>query len=183
MSETNLWLLIQFDVFTEMLNGNDTKINRYMTLNPQSRIQYLVQHDTINRISYVTKTMFDVEDFIKELAKGLKKPAKGKYYEFTKKFLKDLDIYFEQKYKILNAPYQIRNSLHNNGYAYHNFDISLRGRLYKFVKGQQITFTGWNDLYFFFDELTDLLFEITKNPKVKHISLIPSTNIPEPKYL
>jgi len=46
-----------------------------MTLNPQNRIQYLSQHDTIHRIAYVTKAMFDTEDFIKQLMKGLEKPA------------------------------------------------------------------------------------------------------------
>lgn len=181
-SETNLWLLIHLDVFNEMLNQQDQKISKYMNLNPHSRIQYLVQHDTINRISYTTKTMFDVEHFIKDLMKGLEKPAQGKYFQFSEKLLKILEINSEQKHKILNAPYQARNSLHNDGYSYHDFEISLRGKSYNFVKGQQITFFGWDTLHIFFDELIDVLIEITNNPKIEDISLIPSTHIPESEF-
>lgn len=106
---------------------------------------------------------------------GLQKPAKGKYFEFTKDFLKNLGINDPQKHKIINAPYQLRNSLHNNGYVYHDFDITLRGTRYLFEKGKQLNFTGWNHLYIFFDELTDLLIEITHNPTIEKNTNFPHT--------
>lgn len=180
-SESNLWLLIHLDMFSEMLDKQDKKISKYMNLNPRSRTHYLSQHDTINKIGYITKVMFDVEVFIKNIMKGLEKPAKGKYFDFTKQLLKNLNMYTEQNHKILNALYQLRNSLHNNGYAYHDFNITLRTRKYSFEKGKRIEFTGWDDLYIFFDELTDILIDIVKNLKLQKIGLIDHTSIREPK--
>jgi len=174
-STSNLWLLIHLDTFFEMLNEKDTKIKNYMNLNPRSRIQYLSQHDTINRISYVTKVMFDVEDFIKTIMKGIEKSPHGKYYQFTKDLLTELQINDIQSHKILNAPYQIRNSLHNGGYAYHDFEIKLRDNQYNFIKGEQLKFTGWNHLYIFFDELIDLLITIVSKPEIQKIQSIPHT--------
>jgi len=178
-SISNLWLLIHLDTFFEMLDEKDTKIKNYMNLNPKSRIQYLSQHDTINRISYVTKVMFDVEDFIKTIMKGIEKPPHGKYYQFTKDLLTELQINDTQSHKILNAPYQIRNSLHNGGYAYHDFEIKLRGNQYNFIKGEQLKFTGWNHLYIFFDELIDLLITIVNKSEIQKIQSIPHNYMPE----
>jgi len=166
-SQTLMWILIHLDTFSEMLDSNDKKISKYMELNPKSRLIYLVQHDTINRISFITKLMFDVEMFIKNLMRGCEYPPKGTYYDFTQKFLQFLGIDDYQKHKILNAPYQIRNSLHNNGYVYHDFQIELRGKKYDFIKGQQLKYVSWYDLYVFTDELIDLLSEIVKNPSLK----------------
>src|SRR6266481_218470 len=120
----NVWLLISLDTYLEMLDVNDKKISRYMEIDSKTRILYLFTHDKLNRIAYVTSTMFYVEDFMKNLMRGIQKPPKGKYFEFTKDFLNHLGITDPQKHKILNVPYQLRNSLHNNGYAYHDFDIT-----------------------------------------------------------
>jgi hypothetical protein len=77
---------------------------------------------------------------------------------------------------VLNAPAQVRNSLHNNGYAGFNFEITLRGRTYNFIKDQQVKFTGWDNLYIFFDELLDVLIEIINNPAVQKINNVPHTS-------
>jgi len=119
--------------------------------------------------------MFRAEDFIKNLMKGLQKPPKGNYFNFTKVLLKHLKINEPQKHLILNAPYQLRNSLHNNGYAYHDFKVTLQNNNYIFEKGKQIKFTGWNHLYIFFDEFTEFIIEIINSPIVKKISKIPHT--------
>lgn len=172
----NVWLLITLDVFIEMLDPNDTRLGKYViNPDPKTRVQYLVTHDKFNRISYSTNTMFWVEDFIKNLMKGLQIQPKGKYFDFTKDLLKFLGITDPQKHLILNAPYQLRNSLHNNGYAHHDFSILLRGNQYSFEKGKQIRFAGWNHLHIFFDELVDLLIEVVKNPSVEKITTISHT--------
>lgn len=171
-----LWLLITLDTFIEMLNVNDKKISKYLTVqDPNFKGRYLLQHDQFNRIAYATKAMFEVEIYVKILMKGIGKPAKGQYFKFTKDFLKNLGISESQKHKIINAPYQLRNSLHNNGYAYYDFDITLRGTRYLFEKDKQLNFTGWNHLYIFFDELTDLLIEITHNPVIENTANFPHT--------
>ena len=180
LSESNLWLLIGLDTFLEMLNPNDVKISNYMKLNPKSRLQYLDQHDTINKIGYISQTMFVVEEFIKNIMRGMKKPPKrGKYYYFTEDCLNSLDIFDEQKHRILNAPYQLRDSLHNNGYVYNDFEITLREKNYKFVKGERIEFASWETIYIFFDELSSTLIEIVENEKLQEFTFIPHTNIGE----
>ena len=101
---------------------------------------------------------------------------KDSYYSYTKSLLSRLNIYDDNKFKILNAPAQIRNSLHNNGCPDRDFEVTIRGRLYKFVKNKPIVYTGWGNLYIFFDELLNIIIEITDNralrkiPKIKRIS-------------
>jgi hypothetical protein len=177
-SELNLWLLIQLDDFSELLTLSSTKISRYMTFVPEDRIQYLLQHDTINRSSYCTKAMFDTEVLLASLASCLGLNPERKYYKLTNQLLSHLYVTdYEKDYKALNAPAQIRNSLHNNGYAGYDFEACLGGRSYRFIKGQQITFTGWDNLYIFFDALLDALVKIIDNPIIQKISKIPHTSM------
>jgi hypothetical protein len=148
-------------------------------------MQYLLQHDTTNRASYCTKAMFDTECLLASMVGCLGSDPKAKYYELTEHLLLCLDIKDKtfgnlrdhHYYKVLNAPAQIRNSLHNNGYGGYDFKVTLRGRSYKFTKGQQVTFTGWDNLYIFFDELLDVLVEIINNPAIQNISKIPHTSM------
>lgn len=172
----HLWLLISLDTFTEMLNVRDKKISKYITVeDPNFKSHYLIQHDQFNRIAYATKAMFEVEIYVKILMKGIQKPprVKSSYFEFTEGFLKDLGITDQQKHKILNAPYQLRNSLHNNGYSYYDFEITLEGTKYIFEKNKQLDFVNWDNLYIFFNALTDLLIEITCNPIIERTTNFP----------
>ena len=52
----------------------------------------------------------------------------------------------------------------------------VNGEVAKFIKDQQVKFTGWDNLYIFFDELLDVLIEIINNPTVKKISNVPHTS-------
>ena len=172
-SELNLWLLVQLDDFLEALSPISTKISKYLRLTDNDRVQFLLQYDTINRASYVTHAMFEVEYFLRSMMESLGMQPKGGYFGFTKDLLSFIKINDPQKHKILNAPAQLRNSLHNSGYSKHDFEITLQGRLYKFVKGKKVDFAGWDNLYIMFDELLDFLIEIIENPKVKQVKLIP----------
>ena len=101
---------------------------------------------------------------------------KGSYYSYTKNLLSRLNMYDDDKFKMLNAPAQIRNSFHNNGCPDRDFEVTIRGRLYKFVKSKPIMYTGWENMYKFFDELLNIMIEVTdkhalrKIPKIKHTS-------------
>lgn len=173
----NLWLLVHLNTFFLMLDGRNTKYHDYVKFSAVDKIRYLTTHDTFNRISYTSSVMFHVEDFIKNIMKALNKPAKGKYYEFTKQFLKNLGIFTDQRWRILNAPYQLRNSLHNNGIAYDDFFIELEGKKYQFQKGKQIDFAGWDTLYIFFNSLVDVLLESVKTRNLEKIEFIPHSYI------
>jgi hypothetical protein len=176
-SELNLWLLLQLDNFLELLDQSSTKIGRHMELTVVATNQFLLQYDTVNRSSYCTKAMFDVENFLVSIAKSLSLPRDNKgYFRFTRALLSHLGILDNQKFSVLNAPAQVRNALHKNGYADHDFQVTLRQRSYKFTKGDQVKFTGWGNLYIFFDELLDVLVEIIGNPNVQQVNKIPHTS-------
>ena len=174
-SELNSWLLIQLDTFLDLLESNNTKIPKYAKLVPTDGIQFLLQFDMLNRSSYCTNAMFHVEHFLNVIGSRIG-VDKGSYYSYTKNLLSRLNMYDDDKFKTLNAPAQIRNSLHNNGYPDRDFEVTIRGRLYKFVKSKPIIYTGWDSLYIFFDELLNIIIEITdkhalrKIPKIKRTS-------------
>ena len=174
-SELNLWLVIQLDNFLELLESNSTKIPKYASLTPNDRIQFLLQYDTLNRASYCTNAMFHVEHFLNVIGSRIGVDKDG-YYSYTKSLLSRLNMYDDDKFKTLNAPAQIRNSLHNNGCPDRDFEVTIRGRLYKFTKSKPIIYTDWGSLYIFFDELLNIMIEITgkhalrKIPKIKRTS-------------
>ena len=174
-SELNLWLLVQLDTFLELLKSDNIKISKNVSLTPNDRIQFLLQYDTLNRASYCTNAMFHVEHFLNVLGSKIG-VEKDSYYSYTKSLLSRLNMYDDNKFKTLNAPAQIRNSLHNNGCPDRDFEVTIRGRLYKFVKTKPIIYTGWESLYIFFDELLNIIIEITdkhalrKIPKIKRTS-------------
>ena len=60
-SELNLWLLVQLDTFLELLKSDNIKISKNVSLTPNDRIQFLLQYDTLNRASYCTNAMFQVD--------------------------------------------------------------------------------------------------------------------------
>ena len=101
---------------------------------------------------------------------------KDSYYRYTRSLLTHLNMYDDTKFKTLNAPAQIRNSLHNNGCPDRDFEVTIRGRLYKFVKSKPIIYTGWGNLYIFFDELLNIIIEITDNRALRKIPKIKRTS-------
>jgi hypothetical protein len=174
-SELNLWLLIQLDTFLELLESNGTKIPKYASLTPNDSIQFLLQYDTLNRASYCTNAMFQIKHFLNVIGSKIG-VEKDSYYRYTKSLLSRLNIYDDNKFKTLNAPAQIRNSLHNNGCPDRDFEVTIRGRLYKFVKNKPIVYTGGGNLYIFFDELLNIIIEITDNRVLRKIPKIKRTS-------
>jgi hypothetical protein len=174
-SELNLWSLIHLDGFLELLESDSIKISKYVSLTPNDRIQFLLQYDTLNRASYCTNAMFQVEHFLNVIGSKIGVEKDG-YYRYTKSLLSRLNIYDDNKFKTLNAPAQIRNSLHNNGCPDRDFEVTIRGRLYKFVKSKPIIYTGWGSLYIFFDELLNIMIEITDNRALRKIPKVLRTS-------
>ena len=174
-SELNLWLLIQIDTFLEILESDKIKVSKHVSLTLNDRIQFLLQFDMLNRSSYCTNAMFHVEHFLNVIGSRIG-VDKGSYYSYTKNLLYRLNMYDDDKFKMLNAPAQIRNSLHNNGCPDRDFEVTIRGRLYKFVKSKPIMYTGWESLYIFFDELLNIMIEVTDKHALRKIPKIKSTS-------
>src|SRR5436190_10987141 len=84
-SELNLWLIIQLDNFLELLEPSSMKISQYMILTPKDRLQFLLQYDTVNRASYCTKSMFEVEYFLASIIDSMKPASNSNrhYFKFT----------------------------------------------------------------------------------------------------
>src|SRR5688500_10549863 len=83
----NAWLQLQLEAYREMLKVNDTKLQKVMSLQPNDRIQFLMQYDTINRASYCTKAMFEVEHFLSILCNSLNNIENRTYSQITKNVL------------------------------------------------------------------------------------------------
>ena len=98
------------------------------------------------------------------------------YRTLTGRIKDSLQLTVDQ-FKILNVPADIRNSLHNNGYHVENdFEVTIRGKFYKFEKGKKVMLAGWNNLYIIFDELLNVIEIIIESPQVKQLPKIPHTS-------
>jgi len=175
----NIWLLIQFDSFLEVLDRHSNRLSRYIQLNEDDRTRFMSQYDTITRASYCTKAMFEVEHFLHTLANRLDGiiASRDGYWKMTERLQKSLNLKGYQ-FKVLNTPALVRNSLHNDGY--HNgkyFKVVIRGKSYEFVSGKQVNFSGWDNLYIMFDELIDVIDFIVDSTKVKQLPKIPRTSM------
>lgn len=179
-SQLNLWLLLQFDYLLEMLEPTDKKISKYMNLATESRRVFLLQYDTINRATYCSTAMFDIEHFLATVSKALGLPTKKGFFNISKQVLQYLDIEDqEKKLRVLNVPAKIRNSLHNDGVfnEKEDYEIVLRGRHYKLTVGTKVDCSGWNNLYIFFDEVLNILVEICERPSVRQLTKIARTSM------
>jgi len=174
-SELLIWLLIQFDDFIHTQDMSSGKIKKYITLNDESKSLLVAQLDTINRSSFLTKVMFDVEHFIKSILDYFGQDVGLGYGKLTENFLIELKISDTQKMNILKLPASIRNALHNNGYTKYSINKTvLRSRTYVANKGDQINFSGWDNIYIIIDEMIDLLIDIIdKNSKINSEKNIP----------
>ena len=163
-SELLIWLLIQFDDFIDTQDWSSGKIKKYVTLNDESKVLLVLQLDTINRSSFLTKLMFDVEHFIKSILDYFGKNVDSGYGTLAESFLNELKIQDAHKTNILKLPASVRNALHNNGYTKYPINMTvLRGRTYVAKKGDQIKFSGWDDIYIMVDEMIELLIDIVDN--------------------
>lgn len=160
-SQLIVWVLIQFDDFISTQPPLDKKLTKYMTLDNVGMPVMVTQLDTINRASFLTKLMFDVEHFIKNMLDHFNQNTEFGYWKLIDNLLIELNITDTQTTNILKLPASVRNALHNNGYTkYPISNIVLRNNTYVANSGDQITFTGWNNIYVIIDEMADCLISI-----------------------
>jgi hypothetical protein len=173
----NVWLLTQFDNFLEILDRRNNRVTRYIDLTGQDRKQFVLQYDRINRASYCTAAMFNVEIFLKRIIDNL--PGNNKthgYRNITENLRKSLGLTPYQR-DVLNVLARVRNALHDDGYHRKpDHTVVIRGISYNFVNGQKIGLAGWNHLYIMSDELLDVIINsIIDTPQVEKLT-IPHTS-------
>lgn len=176
-SEINQWMLIQLDMLSEISQPNEQRISKYMKLSQQDKMILIYEFDKITKSAYLTESMFLTEHLIKNLMNGLHEKSSEGYFKLTKTFLSKIQFYTDQNHKILNAPAQMRNSLHNNGYASFNFEVTIQGKTYQFINGKQVRFAGLDTIFIFYSELLDLLIKIIEQPKIKKLKFIQRTSM------
>lgn len=134
-SELLVWLLIQFDDFINTQDHSTGKIKKYISLNDESKVIMVSQLDTINRASFLTKLMFDVEHLIKSILDHFNQNTNTGYGKLVDDFLCELNVTDLQTTKILKLPAGVRNALHNNGYTKYNIEETiLQNQTYKVKK-------------------------------------------------
>jgi hypothetical protein len=177
--QLNLWLLIQFDNFRNVVfTPTSTSVSEYISLRTEENAkQFKLQYDRINRASYCTVAIFDVENFLRDIVKQLGTNTDDVTYRgLIGKLQRQLNLTVDQT-RILRAPSDVRNSLHNNGFhTENNFEVVIRGKTYKFVKNDKVSFTGWENLYIMFDALVDIIEFILQSAYVRNLPNIPHTS-------
>ncbi len=165
----NQWLFLQLDSFLEIFGRESDRVSKYFQFTEQDMIQFMDQFDTINRSCYCTKAMFNIENFLKSILEALeKKPIGYSTYRCITCMLENKLGLTPQQTDVLNCPALVRNSLHSNGnHTDKDFKMFVGGRCYKFEKGKQVMFAGWDNLYFMFNELLAVIDFILKVLKSK----------------
>lgn len=159
-----LWPSLVLEEFSQVINEK-TSVKEFLMMDDIPRLQFLFSYNQITRMSFLTKFMFDIEDFLKSIMAASGNPMDDGYYVMTEKLLKLLDLYDKQNHGILNAPAQIRNSLHNGGFASYDFEVIIKEKTFKFKRGERIVFASWDNIYLILDELVNLIKIIIKNKK------------------
>lgn len=163
-SELLVWALIQFDDFIHTQDNSTGKIKKYLTLNKESTIIMVAQFDTINRASFLTKLMFEVEHLIKSILDYFNQNTGNGYGKLVDDFLNELSNTDIQTKKILKLPAGVRNALHNNGFTKYDIEETvLQNHTYAANKGDQITFAGWDNIFIIISALVDSLSNIIEN--------------------
>ena len=173
--QLNVWLLTQFDNFLEIVEHNE-RITRYVEFTPQMGSVFLNQYDTINRTCYCTRVMFDVDNFLANIAKNIN-VVNTNYAPMVNAFTK-LGL-SEQQRRTLLAPAAFRNSLHNNGYYQRGeeFDLTLGAITWHFRLGKRVEDFTWSNMYVVFDELFNALEAIINLSEVQKVPNIPHNSM------
>lgn len=157
----------------------------------KSKKQMVDTFEVMQRAAFLSIFMFQVEVFLKNIAKAInidlktsgKKPKSKGFRAITREIIfKLFSENQEERIHFLNMPAMIRNCLHSSGY--HNeagFKILIDGKVYEFVRSEKIEFASWVHIYIFLNKLVDVLEEIVNSKSVKKIKKIEKYSFIEKK--
>jgi len=179
LRDASLWAAMQVKTYPSLMMKKNSPVPQYLkSLQPVSddSIKRLVfNFDLMNRSSYLTMFLFQVEVFFRGVNSILKnKCTNCGYRELTKHVLKELKIPNDnnEKLDILNIPALVRNCLHAHGIHNKNDEHGkIDGILFKFEKGKRPGYIGWEHVCFFCDKLLEVIGEVLKSPLVKRTQI------------
>ena len=148
----------------------------------KSKKQMVDTFEVMQRAAFLSIFMFQVEVFLKNIAKARnidlkssgKKPKSKGFRVITREIIfKLFSENQEERIHFLNMLAMIRNCLHSSGYHNEsNFKISIDGKVYEFIRGEKIEFASWVHICIFLNKLVDVLYEIVNSKPVKKIKKI-----------
>lgn len=166
------WLLLQLIIYRDYAKRTDSPISQKilesnLTMSKAQLGETIKNFDMMNRQSYLTGFMFQVEVFLMRISEVLPNVFSGYGYEnLVKHVLKELGMIGKdnEKYRIMYFPAIVRNSSHMNGIHTRKLvNGKIGGIAFSFKKGKPVKHAGWLHVYFFCDKMLDIIEEILKN--------------------
>ena len=176
------WLIIQLVMYRDYARTTKSPIAlKIVESNPNMTIPQLGEmiknFDLMNRRSYLTSFMFQMEVFLKRINEILPKISTDYgYKKLVKHLLKELGTITKdnEKFRILYFPAVVRNSLHTNGiHTEKDIKGTIDGMPFSFKNQKHVGHASWRHVYFFCDHMLEILEEILKHKKVGKIPLPP----------
>ena len=143
-------------------------------MNESAASIFVSRADRNIRKSFVTLTLFSLETILKIIATEHKisipeNNVISKYVIVMKYF----DVYSEDNENLIKILHYTRNTLHNGDRVNKKSHISYNGKIFDFIPRQQenhkenrsLESTRWDYLTYFFQQLLDIFYEITKSQK------------------
>lgn len=174
------WVVLQLDFFDRFARKESDLIPRWVirvnpTITKEDMEEFLSNYDNMNRRSFLTNFLFQIEVFLEELNKLLPTPTDDKGYKLLVKYvIKELKLNNpdNETYRILYFPAMVRNAMHMNGLHTENDDNGrIDGILFRFKKNHLVTYGSWIHTYFFCDKILDVMDDILKLDYLKDKSM------------
>jgi len=175
---TVTWTMSQLNTSKRVLSGetiNDIPPS-ILTEDQKNGLGRVLQfYDLCSRTAFITLLMFQVELLLKGITGKLKlKVEKKTYSNIVNVLIRKLSTSdHDQKIKYLMSTAHLRNALHNNGYHLNNdFKVEVDGKTFDFIKGKEIDFAGWQNIFILINKTIDTLEEILESPSIKNVKFI-----------
>jgi hypothetical protein len=157
MNMLTTWLNLQLTLYRDYgktINGSICKKLSAQGggLNAEQLSKKIKLLDILNRRSYQTALMFEVEVFLRKISEILPEGQSQGYEQLVKHVLRELGILTNnsEEFRKLYYPAIVRNSLHNNGFHEgKNYEGKIKGIQFLFKDNQQTAHAGWRHVYFF----------------------------------
>jgi len=165
------WAMLQLDFYNQFGRTSNSAIPQWiMNMNPgidRVRIEeFLSNYDNMNRRSFLTNFLFQVEVLLEEINKILTNPTQDQGYKFlVKHVVRELEMNNpnNETYRILYFPAMVRNAMHMNGVHTENEDNGrIDDILFKFQENQLINYGSWRHTYFFCDKILDVINDMLR---------------------
>lgn len=174
------WAVLQLGFFDQFARRESDPIPSWVkrvnpTITKKDMEEFLSNYDNMNRRSFLTNFLFQIEVLLEELNKLLITPTDDQGFKFLVKYvIKELKLNNpdNETYRILYFPAMVRNAMHMNGIHTKEDDNGrIDGILFQFKKNKLVKYGSWMHTYFFCDKILDVMGDILKLDYLKGKSM------------